>query len=77
MILDASLRSGNGEDYGMKVSSLNTPQEVGFLGSTVTFWGTPGDPRHDNSVAGGACRPRAELKGSRAKPPKKTSRRHS
>ena len=47
VLLDASLRSGAGEDYGITVSSLNTPQNVGFLSSTLTFWGVPGDPVHD------------------------------
>jgi hypothetical protein len=48
VILDASVRGGNGEDYGITVSALNTLETVGFLDSTLTFWGTPGDPRHDN-----------------------------
>ncbi len=54
IILDASLRSGSGEDYGVTVSALNTTQTAGFLSSTVTFWGTPGDQRHDN-VRGWGC----------------------
>jgi hypothetical protein len=49
VILDTALRSGPGEDYGVTVSSNNTTQLVPFASSTVTFWGTPGDPVHDNS----------------------------
>jgi hypothetical protein len=47
--LDTALRSGPGEDYGVTVSSLNTTEQVGTLEAQVTFWGTPGDPRHDSS----------------------------
>jgi len=47
--LDTSLRSGLGEDYGITVSSLNTTQEAGLTMAKVTFWGVPGDPRHDSS----------------------------
>jgi hypothetical protein len=49
VLLDPSVRSGNGEDYGITISSLNTTQTAGFLSSEITFWGVPGDPRHDNS----------------------------
>ncbi len=49
VLLDTSLRSGAGEDYGITISSLNTTQTAGLLATTVTLWGTPGDPRHDNS----------------------------
>ena len=52
--LDTALRSGPGEDYGVTVSSLNTTQQVGTLSAQVTFWGVPGDPRHDSS-RGWAC----------------------
>jgi hypothetical protein len=58
IILDTSLRSGNGEDYGVTVATTNTTQIDNFIASTLTFWGTPGDPRHDASrgwgcIAGG------------------------
>ncbi len=68
MILDASLRSGTGEDYGITVSSLNTTQEVGFLGSTLTFWGTPGDPRHDNVRGWGCLQETGGIEGFPCKP---------
>jgi hypothetical protein len=54
VILDAALRSGPGEDYGVTVSSLNTTQQVGTLSAQVSIWGVPGDPRHDSS-RGWAC----------------------
>ncbi len=57
VVLDASLRSGPGEgavpgqseDYGIDVNSTNISQTAGLLSARVTVWGTPGDPRHDNS----------------------------
>ena len=52
VILDTSVRTG--EDYGATVSVHYSSQAVQVLGSTVTFWGVPGDPRHDN-VRGWAC----------------------
>jgi len=49
--LDTSVRSGKpgtlGGDYGVTVSAHNTTQLVNFISSTVTFWGVPGDPSHD------------------------------
>ncbi len=38
-----------GSDYGVTVHVQNILQNVGFTSSTVTFWGVPGDPRHDNA----------------------------
>ena len=54
VLLDTSVRSGNGEDYGITVSSLNTEQIAALLVSEVTFWGVPGDASHD-SVRGWGC----------------------
>jgi hypothetical protein len=56
IVLDTSVRSGN--DYGVNVTVKNATQTAGLLSSQVTFWGVPGDPRHDNArgwecVAGG------------------------
>ena len=47
--LETAVRSGNGEDYGVTVSATNITQIAGLLANEVTFWGTPGDPRHDIS----------------------------
>jgi hypothetical protein len=52
VILDTSVRSGG--DYGVTVSVNNIVQAAGFVGSQVTFWGVPGDPRHDN-LRGWSC----------------------
>jgi hypothetical protein len=49
VILDTALRSGNGEDYGVTVTAANVTELTNFLTSTLTFWGAPGDPRHDES----------------------------
>ncbi len=47
VILDTSLRTGG--DYGVVVSVSNITQALAFIGNIVTFWGVPGDARHDNS----------------------------
>ena len=52
IILDTSVRTGS--DYGVTVSASNITQTVGFLSEQVTFWGVPGDPRHD-SARGYGC----------------------
>jgi hypothetical protein len=43
--LNTSVRTG--DDYGVTVTVANTTQTVTFVSSRVTFWGVPGDPRHD------------------------------
>ncbi len=43
--LDTSVRTGG--DYGVTVTVPNITQLIGFMSSRVTFWGVPGDPRHD------------------------------
>jgi hypothetical protein len=45
--LDTSVRAGG--DYGVTVSVDNIAQTAAFLSNQVTFWGVPGDPRHDSS----------------------------
>jgi hypothetical protein len=43
--LDGALRSGS--DYGLSVRVRNIPQGLAIAGTTLTFWGVPGDPAHD------------------------------
>jgi hypothetical protein len=52
VLIDTSVRSGS--DYGVDVHVENITQVAGFLSSEVTFWGVPGDSRHD-SQRGWGC----------------------
>ena len=52
VFLDASVRTGG--DYGVTVHVSNITQTAAFIKNEVTFWGVPGDPRHDNQ-RGWAC----------------------
>jgi hypothetical protein len=45
VFLDTSVRTGS--DYGITVSALHIPETDWLLSSTLTFWGVPGDPAHD------------------------------
>ena len=45
VFIDTSVRTGS--DYGVTVDVSNITQTAGFLSSQTTFWGVPGDPRHD------------------------------
>ncbi len=52
VILDTSVRTGG--DYGVTVNVKNITELPNFIASRVTFWGVPGDPRHD-SQRGWTC----------------------
>jgi hypothetical protein len=58
IVIDTALRSidehGGEGDYGITASVTNASQTAGVLASTVSFWGVPGDPRHDQ-VRGWTC----------------------
>jgi hypothetical protein len=43
--LAPSVRTGG--DYGLTVAMKGMPQDVHVLGGTVTFWGVPAEPAHD------------------------------
>jgi hypothetical protein len=47
VILDTAVRTGG--DYGVTVDVNNITQSASLLGSEVTFWGVPGDQRHNIS----------------------------
>lgn len=47
VVIDAAVDPDN--EYRIVASVVNASQLVQFLGSTVSLWGTPGDPRHDNA----------------------------
>jgi len=44
--LGTSIRSG--ADYGVTLTSANIPEIAWLLSLKLTFWGVPGDPRHDH-----------------------------
>ena len=52
VLLNTSVRTGG--DYGVTVSVTNITQAAEFLFNEVTFWGVPGDSRH-NSARGEKC----------------------
>ncbi len=47
VILDTSVRTGG--DYGVVVTVPDIPETLDFIGTQVTFWGVPADPRHDTA----------------------------
>jgi hypothetical protein len=51
VVLDTSVRTG--ADYGVVVTVSDIINALGFIGTQVTFWGVPADPRHNASR--GAC----------------------
>jgi hypothetical protein len=47
VVIDTSIDPDNG--YRITASVSNITQVAQFLSSTLSIWGTPGDPRHDNA----------------------------
>ena len=58
LFLDTAVRSGG--DYGVTVTVPNISEAANFASSRVTFWGVPGDPRHDSSRGWNCLEPIAE-----------------
>jgi len=52
VFIDTAVRTGS--DYGVTVHVNNITQTAALLSSEVTFWGVPGDPRH-NEQRGWGC----------------------
>ena len=52
VVLDTSVRTGS--DYGIVVTAKSSSEVAGLVSTSATFWGVPGDPRHD-SDRGWAC----------------------
>lgn len=52
VVIDTALRSDG--DYGVTVETNNITQTAALLASTVTVWGVPGDPSH-NQQRGWTC----------------------
>jgi hypothetical protein len=57
VVLEASVRSGS--DYGITVTVPNISQGIQISGSSLTFWGIPADPAHDDQrckqMVSGVC----------------------
>ena len=67
VILNTALRTGS--DYAAVVTSEDTSEAASLLRSVVTFWGDPGDPRHDSVRGWGCFLPTGEEREG-CKPPK-------
>ncbi len=68
VFLDTSVRGGS--DYGITVSSDNIPETATTVAAQLTFWGVPGDARHDRSRGYGCIE--AEIEVSPGKCPADT-----
>ena len=66
----------SGGDYGVEVTVEDVSQAVALLSSEVTFWGVPGDPRHNRSRGWGCLDERELLENgdlqARCEPPTET-----
>jgi uncharacterized repeat protein (TIGR01451 family) len=49
VLIDARLRAGG--EYGITARVSNVSEAVAFVGDTLTLWGVPSDPSHDNERA--------------------------
>jgi hypothetical protein len=53
IVLDTSVQPGSNGNYTVVVTVPDIPDDLPFIGTQVTFWGVPGDSRHD--TARGEC----------------------
>jgi hypothetical protein len=58
VVLNTSVRTGG--DYGVVVTVSDILQNLALIGSQVTFWGNPSDPRHD-TARGQGCLTKTEF----------------
>jgi hypothetical protein len=54
VLLDTSVRSDPGEDWGVDLSATGVPQNAGITSAKVTVWGVPGKVSH-NGLRGWGC----------------------
>jgi hypothetical protein len=59
VFIDTKVRTGS--DYGVTAEVSNVTQLASFMSSDVTFWGVPGDPRHDHQRGWGCLNEAANL----------------
>ena len=65
VVLTTRVRTGS--DYAVEVTATNTTQVAALLATQVTFWGVPGDPRHD-LARGWECVGTGELSSASTRP---------
>ena len=53
VFIHGSVRTGT--DYGLTTDILDTSQAAPLTGSSLSFWGVPGDPGHDSLRTGRAA----------------------
>jgi hypothetical protein len=66
VVLDTSVRSGPGEDWGVDLSTGGIPESVGLTSVRVTFWGVPERSAHNDSRGWGCL---ALTRGAKAVEP--------
>jgi hypothetical protein len=59
----------NSEDYRVTVHVTNVPQGIGFMNTTLTLWGVPGDTRHEKERSPGCVEAAAGLAAESTCPP--------
>jgi hypothetical protein len=67
VFLDTAVRTGG--DYGVTVHVANIPQDIGFLTTSLTLWGVPGDSSHDNARGLGCLEEASNSNEEKPRPP--------